>query len=402
MEDKLKSLKELLDNGIISEEEYNAKKREFIPLSEEAKPKAVDKTPTFKQLKEWKALVEIGILTEEEFNERKNNLLGLKTEEPSVNDESNKLTQIKELKNLVDAGVLTEEEFIEKKNELLGLTEPLNDQTDFNFDNDFQGSNDKGSLSSDGNNFQFQDDDEIENGKQKKGKSKLLIIGAIVLGLSIIGVGGYFGYNYYQNNYLNKELGDTVLFYHYDNFQGNPVAVPIAVYLNGRFEEPPYSMDEGQTFKLGEEREGEVSASKINSYINSVTSSGDKLYVINNGRKYQDVAIKNQTFFGYSDPSYTSGELSLSPSYPVMVSNPEIGTYELNSISAYDMPVLEESLTEDDNKLENELIAKIDFDGDGTPELVYQCITYEGSFFKIYSMANGNWYMIYSGGYQGL
>ena len=103
MEDKLKSLKELLDNGIISEEEYNAKKREFIPLSEEAKPKAVDKTPTFKQLKEWKALVEIGILTEEEF--------------------------------------------IEKKNELLGLTEPLNDQTDFNFDNDFQGSNDKGSLS---------------------------------------------------------------------------------------------------------------------------------------------------------------------------------------------------------------------------------------------------------------
>ncbi|MDG4945777.1 hypothetical protein NMK71_05065 [Weeksellaceae bacterium KMM 9713] len=385
---RLQNYQNLLNLGVITEKEFELKKRELLESSKEASTLENDSSNS----DIVKSQQDDNRTAEE--NESNKESISSTAEHKELEEEEKDLSGVHPQTNEIKSEPITEEKKSVEEKEVI-------DETD---------EKDIKSVESDSNTIEETPNADDSNAsttaddKEFYVKSKLLIAGYI-LGFVLIGGGGLFGYIYYQNNYqnnyLNKELGDTVLFYHYDDIQGNPVAVPIAVYLNGKFEEPPYSMDEGQTFKLGEGREGEVSASKINSYINSVTSFGDKLFIINKGRKYQEVAIKNQTFFGYSDPSYTSGELYNAPSYPVMVSNPEIGTYMLNFISSYNMPVLEESLMEDHNKLENELIARIDFDGDGTPELVYKCNTYEGSFYKIYSRANGNWYMIYSGGYQG-
>ncbi|MDG4950772.1 hypothetical protein NLM59_07530 [Weeksellaceae bacterium KMM 9724] len=222
----------------------------------------------------------------------------------------------------------------------------------------------------------------------------------------VFAIGALFilAYWYYDSYMKQVDIGSSVIFKVYENHDQDIVAVPIALYTNQKiFLEPPYTMDDEATFELSKLHEGHdsMNAHSIADTLSNVISKADSLYLLENGRRIGSIAIKGKTLFHLSDPGYISAKLDEKPKSSILTDNPIIGTNRIKDIEDLGKPELESRKDGEGNLLDDTLIAQIDIDGDGIPELIYECSTYEGSFYKIFSYANGTWYMIYSGTYLG-
>lgn len=83
--DELKSYKKLLDEGVITQEEFDTKKKELLVDSSTLKDSA---SVQIDEIKNYKNLLDEGVITQEEFNKKKHELLS-KRYAPSSNQAMN-------------------------------------------------------------------------------------------------------------------------------------------------------------------------------------------------------------------------------------------------------------------------------------------------------------------------
>ena len=83
--DELKSYKKLLDEGVITQEEFDTKKKELLVDSSTLKDSA---SVQIDEIKNYKNLLDEGVITQEEFDKKKHELLS-KRYAPSSNQSMN-------------------------------------------------------------------------------------------------------------------------------------------------------------------------------------------------------------------------------------------------------------------------------------------------------------------------
>ena len=185
------------------------------------------------------------------------------------------------------------------------------------------------------------------------------------------------------------EIGNSIIYTvrlsPYGEYKDNKCAVPIAVYLDGKFIEPPHCyFGENNQNALDEcERSKELLLTSV--------QPGTILFEIDNGKQTNSISVTGTENFGYSDWTLFSGRISNKVSPSILTDNHKIGTNRLGSIK--NMP---------ESQKDRKLIGIADIDGDGKSELIYECQEYEGESYQIFSHLNGEWKVVYSGGYQGV
>ena len=145
-------------------------------------------------------------------------------------------------------------------------------------------------------------------------------------------------------------------------------AVPIVVYNEGKYIDPPTCENGSSDQKALDQCE------RSKELLLPSVEPGSILFEIENGKQTNSINVIDTKEFGYSDWSRFSGQISNKPNSSLLTDKPKIGTNRLATIN--NMPV-----TEQDNRL----LGKVDIDGDGKPELLYECQEYEGKYYKIYS-----------------
>ncbi|MCC6325808.1 MAG: SHOCT domain-containing protein, partial [Candidatus Brocadia sp.] len=135
-DDRAAELKELFDQELITEEDYKHKleqitsvstKKSFSDLaSDEMKLNSMlsDSATENEKVKDLKELYDQGLITEDDYNFKLKELIGaVTTKSPSINVSSEKGTEndkLAELKEMMDEGIISEEDYEFKKAQLLG------------------------------------------------------------------------------------------------------------------------------------------------------------------------------------------------------------------------------------------------------------------------------------------
>lgn len=193
-----------------------------------------------------------------------------------------------------------------------------------------------------------------------------------------------------------KDIGNSILFTTFEDIENNNkfIAVPIVVYINGKYQTPP-------TCEIGNNaQEAIVECEKAKKILLPSVNAGNILYILDNGQKSSTIEVLSTVLFGYSDWQTYSAQILEKPIHFILTDNPKIGTNKLSTIK--NKPVLNKRKDAEGNILNDKLLTKVDIDGDGMPELIYECSDYEGTFYQIYSYKNEKWNKVYEGGYQGL
>ena len=135
IEDRTAELKELFDQELITEEDYKHKleqitsvstKNSFADLaSDEVKLNSMlsDSATENEKVKDLKELYDQGLITEDDYNFKLKELIGAVTKSPSTNISSEKGIEndkLAELKEMMDEGIISEEDYEFKKAQLLG------------------------------------------------------------------------------------------------------------------------------------------------------------------------------------------------------------------------------------------------------------------------------------------
>ena len=193
-----------------------------------------------------------------------------------------------------------------------------------------------------------------------------------------------------------KDIGNSILFTSFPGIEDDNevIAVPIAIYFDGKYYTPPTCEDEFYQQKDVEECE------EAKNILLPSVSSGEVLYLLNNGKKSDRIKVLGTKRFGYNSSKTYSALIKKKPEHYIITDNPKIGTNKLTTIK--DRPTIPKRKDPEDNIIIDKLLTKVDIDGDGMPELIYECPTYDGLFYTIYSNLNGKWIKVYEGGYQGL
>jgi len=123
-EDKLKTLEEMKQEGLITGEDYESKKKELIGTAEEeTATMPSENTIGDERVEELKDLYDQGLITEDDYEYKLKELTGAQTQSLSPNistekgDENDKLSELNELK---EQGLISEEDYEFKKAQLLG------------------------------------------------------------------------------------------------------------------------------------------------------------------------------------------------------------------------------------------------------------------------------------------
>ena len=139
-EDKLQMLEEMLQEGIISNEDYNSKREALVGVQEktireppeEARDIAEEKSLTppanrtllsDEKVKDLRDLYHEGLITEEDYRHKLGELLSTQTQRPLSNNPSQKgidSSKLLELEEMLDEGVISDEDYNFKKAQLLG------------------------------------------------------------------------------------------------------------------------------------------------------------------------------------------------------------------------------------------------------------------------------------------
>lgn len=121
---KLKTLDEMMQEGLITNEEYENEKKELTASQEDEKAAATppEDTRNDEKVKELKALYDEGLITRENYESKRNELLGYGKDEeivhPVTAGDAGNDEKIRELKELYDEGFITREDYEYKLKEL--------------------------------------------------------------------------------------------------------------------------------------------------------------------------------------------------------------------------------------------------------------------------------------------
>ncbi len=196
-----------------------------------------------------------------------------------------------------------------------------------------------------------------------------------------------------------ENVGNSILFTIFDGISENGlknseiIAVPIALYINGQYEDPPRCDNGSNKQKAIDECE------KAKEILLPSVGSGSKLYILDNGKRSNDITVLSTKQFGYSNLLSYSALIKQKPQTSILTNNSKLGTNKLYSVK--NRPSLPKRINSDGITMTDKLLTKVDIDGDGIPELIYECEGYEVTFYQIYSSKNGGWTKVYEGGYQG-
>jgi len=193
-------------------------------------------------------------------------------------------------------------------------------------------------------------------------------------------------------------VGNSILYTSYEGFeeneQNNAYAVPIVVFYNNKYLDPP-------TCEFGNNSQSAINDCKrAKKILLPSVRSGSTLFVLDNGAKSYAITVIGTKEFGFSDWTRYSAHIKEKLNGSILTDNPKIGTNKLYPIK--DKPTLERRKDNEGGYYQDKLLTNVDIDGDGMPELIYECEEYEGTFYIIYSNKNGKWKKIYEGGYQGV
>ncbi|KAL9642511.1 hypothetical protein ABK040_011078 [Willaertia magna] len=137
--EQLEKMASLVDSEILSEDEVLNKKQSLVQTQrkkiEEEKKKNSTSSPVNKvddQLNKLKAAYDMGVLTEDEYNKKRKQILGTQSDSSSESEDKDskvKLTQqqrdqISKLDALLEQGILEQHEYEEKKKQVMGLSSP--------------------------------------------------------------------------------------------------------------------------------------------------------------------------------------------------------------------------------------------------------------------------------------
>jgi hypothetical protein len=181
------------------------------------------------------------------------------------------------------------------------------------------------------------------------------------------------------------------------------IAVPILVYRNGRYEEPPYC-EQGagvsNTSNATRCREGETS-------LRPFVERGRTLYALTDGMYDRSLTVRQYADYGLSDWTRPSGELEGGPAGPLLTNDPRLGRSPLTVLDSLDRPVVQQVIPGEGEREDSirtcSMLAPVDIDRDGSPELVYRCTLWEGVDYEIHARAGpGRWRLVYRGAYDGV
>jgi curved DNA-binding protein CbpA len=195
-----------------------------------------------------------------------------------------------------------------------------------------------------------------------------------------------------------ENVGNSVLFTSFNGIHDNDtseiLAVPIVIYYQNKYIDPhACNLADGKNNTIED-------CEKLKRILIPSVSSSAKLYVLDNGKKSYSIDVLETKQFGYSDWTVYAAHIESKPKSSLITNNSKLGTNKLSAIT--DRPTLAKRKDPEGYALEDKLLSKVDIDGDGKPELVYECGEYEGSFYQVYSNKNGTWEKVFEGGYQGL
>ena len=184
----------------------------------------------------------------------------------------------------------------------------------------------------------------------------------------------------------------------------NPIAVPIVLYHNGKYEAPAYC-EYGAT-----EKESIRNCEKAKKTLSPFVKAGKILFLLDKGKKSAELVVKKEIAYGLSDWSRPSGLLQKSEYRgKLLTNNSNIGTNKLVYTDDYPKLPKRKSQGFDENgnpipgpDYSDILVDSVDINGDGRPELVYECEDYEGVYYVIFSKINGIWKKVYEGSYDGV
>jgi hypothetical protein len=186
-----------------------------------------------------------------------------------------------------------------------------------------------------------------------------------------------------------SEIGNSIIYtvrqYYDEERKNDKYAVPIVVYFNGKYIQPPHCIYGDNSQSAFEECE------KSKEILLPSVQPGSILFEIHNGKQTNSINVIDNESFGYSDWTLFSGKISKQVNPLLLTDNHKIGTNKLAQIK--EIPIVPEA---------NSLLGMVDIDGDGMPEYIYEVSEYEGTSYEIFSNINGEWKVVYNGGYQGV
>lgn len=319
------------------------------------------------------------------------------------------LESLKRWHDLLEQGIITQEEYEIKKCEILGIS-PIPKQ-DFPQDSNTSTATTKPNEPEIVEKAEVQEPStEVPSNKSKnyseKKDKEISVVKSVLIAIGILALFGagfwYFVYYHDQGNFVIDNIGDTILYTPFEGIENSQknsyyVAVPFVMYRNGNYEDPPIVTEPYGSAKEREQirKDSDLAREVLRPFV----QSGKELYLLRNGRKDITFPIERTEMFGYSDGLLYSGVLPELPAYKILTSNPKVGTNNLREIK--DMPILQPRYSPEGEPFEDRLLDKVDIDGDGIPEIIYECDEYEGVYYTIYSNKNGSWKLVYEGGYQG-
>jgi hypothetical protein len=173
---------------------------------------------------------------------------------------------------------------------------------------------------------------------------------------------------------------------------GNSIAVPIVMYRNGKFEEPPYCCD----------FETKNNCDKADKLLSPFVQPCSVLFPIIKKKKKEGLLVQKTVEYGW-ECTRSSGLVHYANKRIILTNNPSIGTNNTIELKPNDRPVLpNRKNVVEGGYFKDEFIGMVDIDGDNNLELIYNCLEYEGHYFVIYSKRNNKWKKIYEGGGDGL
>jgi len=203
-----------------------------------------------------------------------------------------------------------------------------------------------------------------------------------------------------------SSLGNSIIFdYSYFDYTHEKIARPIVIYKNGQYLEPPSDWDYDEPPEMtATEKNKNI---QLNNEFKKELSVCNSLFLLNNGVYYKSIKVTKVSKYQGNLNAWLALEIESAPENKLLSNNPKLGTNILQPLGKNDRPVIKNKRKFNDGisdfieEIYFSLISKVDIDGDGIPELIYDFSAYESSWIEIYSKKNGKWKKVYEGAGDG-
>lgn len=198
--------------------------------------------------------------------------------------------------------------------------------------------------------------------------------------------------NFFKIVSAQSQIGNSIIFLYDTDMK---LARPIVIYKDGKYLEPPLELS---LFENPNMAEDEINT-QVNRFKNEL-SKLNSLFLLNNGIKYEEISVTQITDYFGANLKCPALEIESIPKHKLLSNNPKLGTNILQNLDKNDRPKLKKRKMDalfGGGFYPNNLISKVDIDGDGIPELIYEIVDYERYWIEVYSKKNGSWVRVYRG-----